>query len=153
MFQLNKLSGLVKKRKKIGRGGSRGGTSGKGHKGQKARSGSHGIGYGFEGGQMPIVRRLPKRGFNNVRFGTSYTLVNLSDLEENFSGDIEITKDLLIERGIIKLKKGALSHQKSLIKLLGDGTLTKKLVIHVDAASKSAAQAVINAGGTLHLIN
>jgi len=75
MFQLNKLSPLVKKRKRVGRGGKLGGTSGKGHKGQKARSGGY-VRIGFEGGQMPLFRRLPKRGFNNHNFQDTFVVVN-----------------------------------------------------------------------------
>ena len=148
---LNKLTGLVKKKKRIGRGGSRGGTSGKGHKGQKARSGNHGIGYGFEGGQMPLSRRLPKRGFNNKRFAVLYDVVNVRDLERCFSDGDEVTKELLIEHNLISRKKSAKGLKGVLIKVLANGSLSKKLTIHADAASKTAIESIEKAGGTIKL--
>src|SRR5438094_9243650 len=105
MYQLDQLTRLVKKRKRIGRGGTRGGTSGKGGKCQNARSGG-GVRLGFEGGQMPLHRRLPKRGFTNARFKNSVIIVNLSTLSDSFEHDAIVTKSLLNERNIIKLKKG-----------------------------------------------
>ena len=140
MFQLNNLTALVKKRKRVGRGGSRGGTSGKGHKGQKART-SGTVSPGFEGGQMPIYRRLPKRGFNNKRFKTVFELVSLEKLENYFNEGDHITKDLLIEKGIIKGKAN------TLLKILGGFQLTKKFTVSAHSFSKSASDAISNVGG------
>lgn len=146
MFRLNNVSSSGKRRKRIGRGGSRGGTSGRGHKGQKARSGSHATPARFEGGQMPITRRLPKRGFNNVRFGTTFDLINLDQLERWFEDGAQVTKAILYERGYLKGKK------QQPLKVLAKGTLTKKLEIEADAASVAAAQAITTSGGTIRFI-
>lgn len=135
----------------MGRGGSRGGTSGKGHKGQKARSGGT-VRAGFEGGQMPLYRRLPKRGFTNARFKPELIIVNLDRLDKAFNdGDI-VTTQQLIERGVIKTKKGKRQFaSKIVIKLLGNGEISKKLTVQLDACSKSAAQAIEKAGGSVQL--
>lgn len=143
MLQLNNLDKLTKKRKIIGRGGSRGGTSGKGGKGQTARSGGS-IHPRFEGGQMPISRRLPKRGFTNARFKITYSLVTLDRLEDLFESGVVVTKNMLVEKGCVK--KG----QK--IKLLATGALNKKLTIEVNACSKSAKEAVERVGGEVKLV-
>jgi large subunit ribosomal protein L15 len=143
MFQLNNLKTLVKKKKRIGRGGSRGGTSGKGHKGQKARSGPH-IGAQFEGGQMPLTRRLPKRGFTNARFKTVYTIINLASLEKSFDDGSTVTKESLIEKGLVSSAK---SKGGLLVKIGGDGQLTKKLDIQADAFTKTAKKIITEHGG------
>ena len=143
MLQLNNLDKLTKKRKRVGRGGSRGGTSGKGSKGQKARSGGK-IHARFEGGQMSISRRLPKRGFTNALFKTTYSLVTLDHLEELFENGAIITKNMLVEMGCVK--KG----QK--VKLLATGALNKKLTLEVNACSKSAKEAVERVGGEVKLV-
>ncbi len=148
MYELNKLAPLKKKRKRVGRGGSRGGTSGKGHKGQKARSGGS-VRPGFEGGQMPLYRRLPKRGFNGVQFETSVQIINLSRLDELFNDGETVTRELLIERGAIQSRK---SKSPFLIKILGEGKLAKKLNVQVDRASDNAKKAIIDAGGSIVLI-
>lgn len=140
MFQLNTLSPIVKKRKRVGRGGKLGGTSGKGHKGQKARSGGF-VRIGFEGGQMPLFRRLPKRGFNNFNFQDDVVIVNLEQLEKAFESNELVTKEALLEKGLIK------SCQKALLKILGTGKLSKKLTIEADAFSKSAIKAIEDCGG------
>jgi large subunit ribosomal protein L15 len=144
MLQLNNLTSITKKRKRVGRGGDRGGTSGKGHKGQKARSGP-GLRRGFEGGQMPKYRRLPKRGFNNAVFTTRYEIVNLADLERTFENGATVNAAALIEKGLIK--PGYDRTDKCYIKVLGTGTLTKKLTIFAHAASETAKAAVEKAGG------
>jgi large subunit ribosomal protein L15 len=147
MFQLSNLTALVKKRKRIGRGGSRGGTSGKGNKGQKARTGGKGkVRTAFEGGQMPLVRRLPKRGFNNKNFQTKFAVVNLAALESGFEAGQEVTAELLKQRGILK---GA---EAARVKVLGNGTLTKKLVVRVHAASESAVKMIEQCGGKVELV-
>jgi len=143
MFRLNNLMPLVKKRKRIGRGGSRGGTSGKGHKGQKARSGG-GINPGFEGGQMPLHRRLPKRGFTNARFKKIVEIVNTKRIDEVFNEGDTVSKETLIEKGVIKGKR---SKRKFVLKVLGNGSLTKKLIVSADRFSKAAAEAIENIGG------
>lgn len=144
MFQLNNLSPLVKKRKRVGRGGKLGGTSGKGHKGQNARSGGR-VRIGFEGGQMPIARRLPKRGFTNARFKTPISIISTAVLEKHFDEGVEITKNVLLEKGLVK-KKG------SLLKILGGEKLSKKLIIEADRFSKSAEQSVKDAGGEIRFV-
>ena len=146
MFQLNNLTPLVKKRKRIGRGGSRGGTCGRGHKGQKARSGHSKVRVGFEGGQITLIRRLPKRGFNNKEFAAHVAIKNLADLERVFQEGSIVTKDSLFENGLLKG-----SHNVSL-KILGTGTLTKKLIVHADAFSKSATEQIKRCGGEVHII-
>lgn len=144
MTLLSNLSRLVKKRKRVGRGGDRGGTSGKGHKGQKARSGPQ-IGAAFEGGQMPLTRRLPKRGFSNAPFKETYEIVNVSRLGIIFDIGAIVNRDALVEKGIIKRSS------KLPIKVLGNGTLDKKLVVYADKFSKTAEEAIKNNGGEIHL--
>lgn len=150
MLQLNNLSSLVKKRKTIGRGGSRGGTSGKGGKGQTARSGGS-TRPGFEGGQMPLFRRLPKRGFNNMEFAKNFEVVNIKAINEVFKDGEEVTREALIEKGLVTVKKGVQRKNPVLIKVLGNGSLTKKLTIHADAFSKSALKAIQDCGGEARL--
>lgn len=148
MFRLDKLEPLVKKRKRVGRGGSRGGTSGKGHKGQKARSGGS-VSVGFEGGQMPLYRRLPKRGFTNARFKRDVVIVSLDQLDKKFNEGDTVTISNLVEKRIIKIKrtKKELKETGVLTKILGKGSISKKLTVHADAFSASAKQAIENAGG------
>jgi large subunit ribosomal protein L15 len=143
MKALNELTSAGKKRKRVGRGGARGGTSGKGHKGQKARSGPS-IGIAFEGGQMPLTRRLPKRGFSNARFEVVYEVLNLKALNNAFETGATVTKEALVEKGLIK-------NAKTLLKILGDGKLDKQLTVHADAFSKSAHAGITSAGGNVHL--
>lgn len=150
MITLHKLSKLLKKRKRVGRGGERGGTSGKGHKGQKARSGGY-VRIGYEGGQMPLYRRLPKRGFNNAEFQKEIRVVNLSDLERVFDTGTTITKESLVERGLIKIPASIKGSNTLVIKILGDGKLTKKLTIVADAFSKAAQKAIQDCGGQARL--
>ena len=142
MLQLNDLVKLTKKRKRVGRGGSRGGTSGRGSKGQKART-SGTVPARFEGGQMPMSRRLPKRGFTN-QFRKEYEIINLDQLEAMFDNDQTVTKELLVQAGCVK--KG------NLVKVLATGTLEKKLVLEIDACSKSAKEAIERVGGAIKLV-
>ncbi|MDR3647359.1 MAG: 50S ribosomal protein L15 [Candidatus Babeliales bacterium] len=144
MLRLNKLTKLVKSRKRVGRGGSRGGTSGKGHKGQTART-SGTIPARFEGGQMPLTRRMPKVGFTNAAFKTEYEIVGLEILESKFDNGSSINKDMLIEHGIIKGKRNAL------LKILGGFTPSKKFDIVADAFTKSASEAIKSVGGSVRL--
>lgn len=146
MLRLNELDRLKKKRKRIGRGGSRGGTSGKGHKGQKARTGSAPeIKPFFEGGQMPLSRRIPCRGFTNI-FKKEFAIFNLSDLEAKFQSGDEVNQETLREKGLLKGKKNPL------IKILGNGALNKNLVVKAHAFSKSALEALEKARGKAELI-
>lgn len=143
MAKLNELrpaEGSVKERRRVGRGtgSGMGKTSTRGHKGQKARSGG-GVRPGFEGGQMPLSRRLPKRGFNNI-FAKVYTTINVSELEV-FENGTEITAELLKEKKIIKKINDGL-------KVLGNGELTKKLNVKAVKFTKTAQQKIESAGGT-----
>ena len=124
-----------------GRGAGSGKTAGRGHKGQKARSGG-GVRPGFEGGQMPLYRRLPKRGFNNKRFAPQYIEVNVSDLEK-FDNGAEVSAEILADAGIISLPK-----VNDGIKILGNGELTKKLTVKAVKFTASAKEKIEKAGGT-----
>ena len=133
------------KRTRVGRGvGSGiGKTSGRGHKGQKARSGG-GVRPGFEGGQLPLFRRLSKRGFNNYNFRTVYSTVNVSDLNRFEDGTVVDIK-LLKEVGLIKKELDG-------VKVLGNGELTKKLTVRVNAFTKTAKEKIENIGGKTEVI-
>ena len=128
-------------RKGRGAGSGNGKTAGRGHKGQNARSGG-GVRPGFEGGQMPLYRRLPKRGFNNKRFALDYIEVNVSDLEKLADGT-EVTAASLAEAGIITLPK-----VNDGVKILGNGELTKKLTVKAAKFTASAKEKIEKAGGT-----
>lgn len=143
-MELNNLQpafGAVKKRKRIGRGtgSGHGKTATKGHKGQKARSGGS-VKPGFEGGQMPLQRRLPKRGFTPID-RTEYVLINLNQLESFDSGSV-VDRQLMSDKGI--LKKSNLP-----LKVLANGSITKALTVVADKFSKSAMEKIQNAGGTV----
>src|SRR3989339_2260632 len=130
----------AKHRRKIvgrGRGSGHGGSATKGMKGQNARSG-RGTRPGFEGGQMPLMRRIPKRGFTNI-FKKEYEIVNLKTLEERFESNSEVNRASLIEKGIIKSKLP--------IKILGDGNINKPLKITASKFSKSAIEKIKKVGG------
>jgi len=144
-MKLNELESISKNRKRVGRGpgSGNGKTSGKGHKGQNARSGG-GVRPGFEGGQLPLYRRLSKRGFNNYNFRTVYATVNVGDLER-FEEGTEITKELLIETGLVKKELDG-------IKILGNGNLTKKLTVKANKFSDTAKEKIENVGGTIEVI-
>ena len=131
--------------KRIGRGpaSGQGKTAGKGHKGQKARAG-RGMNPGFEGGQMPLQRRLPKRGFNNI-FAKEIAIVNLSALEEAFENGAVIDTEALLSSGLVKKELDG-------IKVLGHGELTKKFTVKASAFSKSAKEKIEAAGGTAEVI-
>lgn len=135
-------SNTAAKRKGRGHGSGNGKTAGYGHKGQKARSGVKKA--GFEGGQMPLQRRLPKRGFNNI-FATEYANVKISDLEAKFEAGSVVDTKALVEAGIIK---------KSLdgVKVLGNGELTKALTVQAAAFTASAKEKIEKAGGKAEVI-
>jgi large subunit ribosomal protein L15 len=153
MFSLENLESAGKKRKRVGRGGARGGTSGRGSKGQNARSGGP-KGRGFEGGQTPLQRRLPKRGFSNAPFSKEVSLVNISALERVFVDGDEVNAQILFQKGLIKPKKSEQSDLKkgTIVKILGDGELSKKLTISAYAFSASAKQAIEKVGGKVVII-
>ncbi|MDL2294525.1 50S ribosomal protein L15 [Ruminococcaceae bacterium OttesenSCG-928-D13] len=134
-------SNKAAKRKGRGHASGNGKTAGYGHKGQKARSGSKPA--GFEGGQQPLQRRLPKRGFNNI-FATHYTIIKVSDLEV-FEKDAVVDTKALLEKGIIKKPQDG-------VKVLGDGELTKSLTVQLAAYSASAKEKIEKAGGKAEVI-
>ncbi|MFZ5966774.1 MAG: 50S ribosomal protein L15 [Bacillota bacterium] len=144
LHELRPAEGSVKDRKRLGRGtgSGQGKTGGKGHKGQNARSGG-GVRPGFEGGQMPIYRRLPKRGFNNP-FKKEWTIVNIDTLNV-FEDGTMVTPELLLETGIIKKVVDG-------VKILGDGELQKKLSIQAHKFSQSAIEKIEAAGGKAEVI-
>ena len=143
---LSPSEGAVTPVKRLGRGigSGLGKTSGKGHKGQWARSGG-GVRPGFEGGQMPLIRRIPKRGFNN-HFRKEYSIVNLSILE-GFENGAVVDINVLAEKGLIKLVKGGVG-----LKVLGNGTITKSITVKANAFSASAKDAIEKAGGKIEQI-
>ncbi|MBU5594657.1 50S ribosomal protein L15 [Amphibacillus sp. MSJ-3] len=139
-----KPSQVRKQRNRVGRGTSSGNgkTAGRGHKGQNARSGG-GVRPGFEGGQMPLFQRLPKRGFTNIN-RKEYAIVNLSALNK-FEEGTEVTPELLLEAGLVsKVRAG--------IKVLGNGTIEKKLTVKAHKFSASAKEAIEKAGGQTEVI-
>ena len=134
-----------KARKRVGRGqgSGTGKTAGRGHKGQRSRSGDHPR-LGFEGGQMPLYRRIPKRGFTNARFKKHYTLVNVEALEV-FEAGAEVTLDAVLEAGLSR-KTG------NLLKVLGNGDVSKSLTVRAHKFSATAQSKIEAAGGTAELI-
>lgn len=145
-MKLNELKpayGSTKERKRVGRGGKYSKTAGAGEKGQNARSGG-GVRPGFEGGQLPLFRRLGKRGFNNTRFRTVYASINVSELNR-FEDNTVVTPELLIETGAVK-------KQLDGIKILGNGELTKKLTVKSNAFSKTAKEKIESVGGKTEVI-
>ena len=137
--------GATATRKRVGRGpgSGLGKTSGKGHKGQNARSGG-GVRPGFEGGQLPLFRRLPKRGFTNAQFKTVYAVINLSDLNKFEDGAV-VTPELLKEMGLLK-------NQLDGVKVLGNGTLEKKLTVKANKFSDKALEQIEKLGGKAEVI-
>ena len=144
LHDLKPRPGSTHRVKRLGCGESsgHGKTSGKGHKGQKARSGGS-IRLGFEGGQMPLIRRLPKRGFNNAQFKLKIAVVNLDDLE-TLSAEGTITEALLREHGLVR---GTIDG----VKILGRGTLKRRIAVEVDHVSASARESIEAAGGSVVL--
>lgn len=141
MFNLSNLrpqKGTIKKKKRLGRGDT---TAGRGTKGQKARAGG-GKPPWFEGGQMPLYRRIPKRGFKNP-FRVEYQVVNLDQLEEKFDKNSFVDEITLREKGLIK--------KKMPVKILGRGEITKPLTVRVKAISKSAMEKILKSGGKVEI--
>lgn len=145
LHELRPADGSTADRKRIGRGhgSGNGKTAGKGHKGQKARSGG-GVRIGFEGGQMPLARRIPKRGFNN-KFRTEYVGINVSALEKFTDGTV-VDFELLKASGLVRQEKNGG------VKILGNGEITKKLTVKADAFSESAKEKIEKAGGKAEVI-
>ena len=145
LHELSPAEGSVKEgfRKGRGAGSGNGKTAGKGHKGQNARSGG-GVRPGFEGGQLPLYRKLPKRGFNNARFGKAYAVVNVKSLNKFNDGDV-VDCAALIAAGIIKNSFDGL-------KVLGEGELTKKLTVKAAVFSASAKEKIEAVGGKTEVV-
>lgn len=144
-FTLTAPQGANKKPKRVGRGSSSGlgSTAGKGNKGQQSRSGKAGPYVGFEGGQMPLYRRVAIRGFSNYPFKKEYVCINVGELEAKFADGETVDKGTLAAKGLIS-KTSA-----SLVKILGNGDIKKKLTVDVDKISESAKVKIEKAGGTV----
>ena len=145
LHELSPAPGSVKERKRIGRGAAsgQGKTAGKGHKGQKARSGSNAH-IGFEGGQMPLQRRIPKRGFVNI-FAKEIATVNVAAINDKFEDGATVTIEALVASGLVKKTLDG-------VKVLGQGELTKKLTVQANAFSASAKAKIEAAGGKAEVI-
>ena len=145
LHELNAVDGSTHRRKVVGRGpgSGHGKTSGRGEKGQKARSGG-GVHIWFEGGQTPLYKRLPRRGFSNARFATKYAIINVSDLNRFKDGET-VTPELLKESGLVKKELDG-------IKVLGNGKLEKKLTVKANVFTSSAITKIEELGGTTEVI-
>ncbi len=145
LHELSPAPGSTSERKRIGRGpaSGQGKTAGKGHKGQKARAG-RGMRAGFEGGQMPLQRRIPKRGFTNI-FAKEIAIVNLSAIDEKFEDGAVVDVEALINAGLVKKALDG-------VKVLGNGEISKKLTVKVNAFSESAKAKIEAAGGKAEVI-
>ena len=145
LHELSPAPGSTSERKRIGRGpaSGQGKTAGKGHKGQKARAG-RGMRDGFEGGQMPLQRRIPKRGFVNI-FAKEIAIVNLSAIDEKFADGAVVDVEALIEAGLVKKALDG-------VKVLGNGEISKKLTVKANAFSESAKAKIEAAGGKAEVI-
>lgn len=144
LHELKPAQGAKKGRKRVGRGtgSGLGKTSGRGQNGQKSRSGG-GVRIGFEGGQMPLYRRLPKVGFTNI-FRKEYAIVNIKDLDI-FENGTEVTPEMLKEAGLVKAMKNG-------VKILGNGEISKQLTVKAHKFSKTAAERIIASGGKVEVI-
>ncbi|HHQ47814.1 MAG TPA: 50S ribosomal protein L15 [Acidobacteria bacterium] len=145
LHDLHPAPGAKRPRKRVGRGpgSGTGKTAGRGHKGQKSRSG-YSRRYGFEGGQMPLVRRIPKRGFANI-FRVEYQIVNLRDLETAFDNGSEVNLEALASKGLVRPGKGP-------VKILANGELTKKLAVSANKFSRAAQAKIEAAGGSCEVV-
>ncbi len=145
LHELSPVPGSTKERKRIGRGpaSGQGKTAGKGHKGQKARAG-RGMQIGFEGGQMPLQRRISKRGFNNI-FRKEFAIVNLASLEKVFNDGDTVTIEALVASGLVKKTLDG-------VKILGNGEIAKKLTVQVNAYSETAKSKIEAAGGKAEVV-
>ncbi len=142
-FNLYAPEGANKNKRIVGRGSSsgRGTTAGRGNKGQQSRSGGK-IYVGFEGGQMPLYRRIAKRGFSNYPFRKEYEVINLCEIETRYENGETVNRESLIKKGLLK-------KVSSMIKVLGNGDLTKKLTVDVEKVSSSAKEKIVKAGGSV----
>jgi len=148
IHEITAKAGRHKRRKRIGRGPSsgHGKTSGRGHKGAGSRSGWSGsTPPGFEGGQMPFFRRIPKRGFSNARFRTRYAVVNVRFLEARFESGAEVNPEMMAKVGLI-------AEARTPVKILGEGPLNRKLEVWASKFSASAREKIEQAGGTCHVL-
>ncbi len=145
LHELSPMPGSTKERKRIGRGpaSGQGKTAGKGHKGQKARAG-RGMQIGFEGGQMPLQRRIPKRGFNNI-FRKEFATVNVASLDKVFNDGDVVTIEALVASGLVKKTLDG-------VKILGNGEIAKKLTVQVNAYSETAKTKIEAAGGKAEVV-
>ncbi|MFM1560462.1 MAG: 50S ribosomal protein L15 [Roseibacillus sp.] len=145
LHELKPNPGAKHRRKRLGSGESSGmgKTCGRGHKGQKSRSGG-GVRPGFEGGQMPLHRRLPKKGFSNVRFRDKIAIVNVSQLNDRFEDGATVNEQALRDAGLLKGRLDA-------IKVLGNGDLERKLTVVADAVSATAREKIEKAGGSVEV--
>ncbi len=143
--RLKAPKGATKKKKRVGRGEASGWgkTAGRGHKGQRSRSGG-GVKPGYEGGQMPLQRRLPKRGFTNI-FKTEYSILNVGALAERFNAGETVDRDALVSRGLVKGRSRP-------VKVLGDGDIDIALTVKADIFSKSAKAKIEAAGGKAEVV-
>ena len=142
MAELRVPKGAVKKKRSIGRGnGSKGGTSGRGSNGQNARSGG-GVRPGFEGGQMPLYRRIARRGFSNFPFKKEYQIVSLCDINDRFAAESKVNFGTLKEKGLVSGKGG-------LVKILANGEVDKKFIVNVDKISGTARTKIEAVGGKI----
>ena len=150
-YNLHAPAGANKRKRKLGRGqgSGRGTTSGKGNKGQKARSGGKTY-VGFEGGQMPLFRRLAHRGFSNYPFKKTFQIVNLCEIDKRYNEGETVDESSLFDKGLIKgrQKNGTFSPDHP-VKILGNGDLTKKLVFKIGVVSGSAKEKILKSGGKL----
>ena len=144
-YEITTKAGKHKARRRLGRGtgSGHGKMCGRGHKGAGSRAGASSVSL-FEGGQMPLYRRIPKRGFSNVQFATRYEVVNVSQLER-FDDGADIGAEQLSKAGLI-------GSRRSKVKILGDGELTKRLSISANKFSKSAEQKIVASGGTAKVV-
>ncbi|NLW08179.1 MAG: 50S ribosomal protein L15 [Clostridia bacterium] len=145
LHELHPAPGSRRKKNRVGRGigSGLGKTAGRGHKGQKARSGG-GVRRGFEGGQMPLIRRIPKRGFTNIFARKPVAIINVGDLERFDDGTV-VTPELLAEAGLVKQARNG-------VKLLGEGQISKKLTVKIQAASSQAIAKIEAAGGKVEVM-
>ena len=143
---ITKSAGRDRKRCRVGHGvgSGKGKTSGRGHNGCGSRAGWTARGMA-EGGQMPLFRRIPKRGFSNARFRCIYSVVNIGDLEERFQAGDHVTRVSLAEAGLLR-------NARTDVKVLGDGELTKNLTVEASKFSKSAAEKIVKAGGEVKIV-
>lgn len=144
-YEITSIAGKYKKRKRVGRGNGSGygKTAGRGHKGAGSRAGSSSVSL-FEGGQMPLFRRVPKRGFSNFNFQKHYEIVNVSQLD-SFDDGAVVGVEQLVEAGLV-------DSVKNKVKILGDGAITKKIDVTANKFSKSAEQKILALGGKVNVI-